>query len=63
MHIPTKLSAGRHAIVDADEYDFLYKAAFDRFISELDAAREEAEKHGWLSLQQVRARLGLDASA
>ena len=59
----TKNGTGRYAIVDADEYDFLYKAAFDRLISELDAAREEAARDGWLSLQEVRARLGLDINA
>ena len=52
----TKNGMGRYAIVDNDEYDLLYRAAFDRFFSQLDDSRAEAERDGWVSEDAVRER-------
>jgi hypothetical protein len=59
----TKNGTGRYAIVDTDEYDFLYRATFERLFSELDAARKEADTEGWISLSEARVRLGINADA
>ena len=55
----TKNGTGCYAIVDTSEYDFLYRAAFDKFYEQLDGYREEAEREGWISEEAVRARFGI----
>ena len=59
----TKNGTGRYTIVDSAEYDFLYKATFERLFYELDAARSEAEQEGWISLAEAKERLGLKINA
>jgi hypothetical protein len=55
----TKNGTGRYAIVDTDEYDFLYRTAFERFFEQLGSARAEAERDGWIDEDDIRSRFGL----
>ena len=55
----TKNGTGRYAVVDIAEYDFLYKAAFDKLFSQLDEFRDEAEQDGWINEATVRGRFGI----
>jgi hypothetical protein len=59
----TKNGAGRYAIVDSDEYDFLYRTTFEKLFSELDIARAEAERDGWIDLKAAREHFGLASDA
>jgi len=57
----TKNGIGRYAIVDTNEYDFLYRAAFDKLFEQLDGYREEADRDGWISEDEIRTRFGIAA--
>jgi hypothetical protein len=57
------LTTGRYAIVDTAEYDFLYKAAFDRFFEQLDSARAQADRDGWVSEDALKKHFGITTDA
>jgi PHD/YefM family antitoxin component YafN of YafNO toxin-antitoxin module len=59
----TKNGVGRYVIVDTAEYDFLYKAAFGEFFEQLDAARAQADREGWISEDALRERFGIAVDA
>jgi hypothetical protein len=59
----TKNGTGTYAIVDAVEYDFLYRTAFDEFFKQLDSAQSEAKRDGWINEEAVRERFGIAADA
>jgi hypothetical protein len=55
----TKNGTGRYAIVDITEYDFLYKTAFDKFFEQMDSARAQANRDGWVSEDALRKHYGI----
>ncbi|MDR1015037.1 MAG: prevent-host-death protein [Coriobacteriales bacterium] len=59
----TKNGAGRYAILDTAEYDFLYKAAFDKLFKQLDSARTQADRDGWVSEEALREHFGIATDA
>jgi len=59
----TKNGTGRYAIVDTSEYDFLYRAAFDKLFDQLDKYREEAIREGWTNEDAVCERFGIATDA
>ena len=58
----TKNGTGRYAIVDTYEYDFLYRAAFDKLFEQLDLYRDEAQRDGWISEEAIRSRFGINSN-
>lgn len=54
----TKNGRGRYAIVDLQEYETAQAAM--RLMKELAQGRKSGEEEGWLPLDAVEKRLGLD---
>lgn len=54
----TKNGRGRYAIVDLQEYETAQAAM--RLMKELARGRKSGEEEGWLPLDAVEKRLGLD---
>ena len=54
----TRNGAGRYAVLDIDEYrEYEKMKAMNRLMSELDKARIDADKNGWLDGKEVHKRL------
>ena len=54
----TQNGAGRYAVLDIDEYrEYEKMKAMNRLMSELDKARIDADKNGWLDGKEVHKRL------
>ena len=58
----TKNGSGRYTILDTEEYDSLYRAAFAEFFKQLDSNRIEANQNGWIDEDTIRKRFGLSTS-
>ncbi|MBP5162215.1 MAG: type II toxin-antitoxin system prevent-host-death family antitoxin [Spirochaetales bacterium] len=58
----TKNGRGCYAIVDMDYInDYERMKAELRFFTELNAAEKRADKEGWISSDEVKRRLGIEA--
>ncbi|MGN1417310.1 MAG: type II toxin-antitoxin system prevent-host-death family antitoxin [Oscillospiraceae bacterium] len=53
----TQNGRGRYVIIDIEEYD--RQRAVIKLLSELSKGKSSAEKHGWLSQEDVERELGL----
>lgn len=53
----TKNGQGEYAIMRMKEYDSLKKNAWDRFFAEVERGEQSARERGWLSADEVEAKL------
>jgi len=56
----TKNGRGRYALVDIQEYEKMQ--ATIRLLSELSKGEQSGREQGWLSIDEVEAALGMEAS-
>lgn len=53
----TKNGRGKYAIVDIDEYE--RQQATIQLFAELAKGEQSAKEHGWLTIEEVEANLGI----
>jgi prevent-host-death family protein len=56
----TREGKGKYAIIDIDEYDSMKEALWGRLFEEIEDAKVEGDKYGWISLEEVKKRYKID---
>jgi prevent-host-death family protein len=56
----TREGKGKYAIIDIDEYDSMKEALWGRLFEEIEDAKVEGDKYGWISLEEVKERYKID---
>lgn len=56
----TREGKGKYAIIDIDEYDSMKEALWGRLFEEIEDAKTEGKKYGWISLEEVKKRYNID---
>lgn len=51
---------GKYAIIDIDEYDSMKEALWGRLFEEIEDAKVEGDKYGWISLEEIKKRYNID---
>jgi prevent-host-death family protein len=56
----TREGKGKYAIIDIDEYDSMKEALWGRLFEEIEDAKVEGDKYGWISLEEIKKRYNID---
>lgn len=56
----TREGKGKYAIIDIDEYDSMKEALWGRLFEEIEYAKVEGDKYGWISLEEIKKRYNID---
>lgn len=56
----TREGKGEYAIIDIDEYDSMKEALWGRLFEEIEDAKAEGDKYGWISLEEIKKRYNID---